>query len=206
MPPISDDFARADSATSLGSPAGGWSWSPAAGTTWGISSQAAYLVAAGGSSGVRASADLGSTEHYAECRVNFPTVSIGPCVRYAAAAETFYHVRRTNSTTLTLFRCVAGSFSSLATISNSAATPHTLRLEAAGTGATVTLTVKVDGSTVATHPDSDASRITSGTRAGLRAGATGTSNSADDFAADATGSGTSVVPLVRHHMQMQGMG
>lgn len=61
--PPADDFNRADSATSLGTSSSGHVWVPLGGTTWGISSNKAYLPSA-------------STQTVAYCEANDADVTI----------------------------------------------------------------------------------------------------------------------------------
>lgn len=183
MATITDNFNRADSTTSLGSSSEGWSWT-AVGGTWGINTNRAYLVATGGSNSARAESDLSSTDHYAQMVLGV-AAQIGPCVRFAAGAATFYHARRAGSTSIGLLRFNAGSATTLGTLTVAAlGIGDTLKLSVTGTGATVTLEAFINGVSAGTFGDTDANRITSGTRCGLRAAAAGTGNSPmDDFQA-----------------------
>lgn len=127
---ITDDFNRANSSTSPGSSSEGWAWTEVV-EGGGISGNKCYATAAGGS--CRAESALSSDDHYAQFgAIDAADSGPGPWVRYHASEQTGYHLRRLDATTLTLFKCVAGAFTTLATPAESTAVPHALKIEVDG--------------------------------------------------------------------------
>lgn len=152
---------------------------------WDIVSNAAELISNYGSTSrcARAEHDLASADHYAQVSVvqSNGGSHCGVCVRFAAAAETYYAGVWDGTTftgTYTIFKVVAGTRSTLATLSEAATTPFTIRLEVEDDGSgNADLTLYKNGVSKVTHTDSS-SPITGNTRCGI-------------YGYDPTGSGTS---------------
>jgi hypothetical protein len=133
MATITDNFDRANNASSLGSSSEGWSWTAVAGT-WGINNNLAYAPGASTTQTARAEIDLDSADHYAQVVYAARSTGdfIGPAVRFASAADTCYYYK-SNSNVHDLLKRVAGVPTSLATGSTSSlALPHTLKAEING--------------------------------------------------------------------------
>jgi hypothetical protein len=98
------------------------------------------------------------------------TRGVAPAVRCSTAgADTCYFVLGT-TTYVALYKYVAGTMiggSFLTTAARTMTAGDVIRLEASGTGASVDLTVKVNGSTVLTYSDTASDRIVSG-QVGIR--------------------------------------
>lgn len=118
MTTITDNFNRANNATSLGSSSEGWSWTAVDGT-WGIDSNAAIQSVQSQNNSARAEIDLATVNHYAQLTLASLTANLlvgGVCTRFAAAAKTFYcYVWRTSTTRYSLFKCVTGTFTLIGT-------------------------------------------------------------------------------------------
>jgi hypothetical protein len=159
MPTIADDFNRTDNATlgtaTVGGVSQGWSWTEVQGDIDIVSNTARAAAAA--TSSARAESDLGTTDHYAEVDVTSTNNGCGPCVRYAAAATTYYlwYVDSFDR----VASVIAGAFSQVGTINNNASGLH--RLSISGT----TIEGFIGGVSQGTITDS---AITTGTRTGIR--------------------------------------
>lgn len=163
----SDDFNRADSG-SLGA-----NWAVLSSTSIGIKSNACYFgddFGAGESHVARYIGDTSTSDVFTEGTIT--TLSGGYAdsrlaARFQSGADTCYWFRRANDGTWALARRVAGVDTDIGSGSLALSLPETWRIEASGTGATVTITVKRGGVTIDTISDTNAARITSGTRGGL---------------------------------------
>lgn len=196
---ITDVFTRANNAGAVGSSAEGWSWSEAnAGTNSGISSNQVYP--ASGAAMTRADSDLSSVDHYAQFgTVANDTPTAGPAVRFASAAATCYALRRINGTQVTVSKLVTGTATILATISDSTALPHSLKLSISGS----TLTPTVGGVDLSTTTDT---AIAGGVRTGLRAGGSGAGKLMDNFeAADFGGGGGAGILYTQLERDVRGL-
>ncbi len=162
-----DDFNRTDSAD-LGA-----DWTPVAGGMR-IEANEAYIGTLGSTAGVlHRERHVGTltVDHYAQADLT----QLSPdgysdlrlMVRWTGT-DSFYELRVNNSGEWYINRVTSGGESDIASGTGlTLALPETWRLEVEGTGATVTLTVKRDGSTVGTYGDTAGSRITSGAQAGI---------------------------------------
>lgn len=152
---------------------------------WDIVSNAAELISNFGSTtrDARAEHDLASADHYAQASIlQSPSGShCGVCVRFSSSAETFYagvFAGDAFGGTYTIWKVSPVSRSSLATFSEAATHPFTLRLEVEDDGSgNAALTLYKDGVSKVTHTDST-SPITGNTRCGI-------------YGYDPTGSGSS---------------
>ena len=129
----------------------------------------------------RAEADCGSVDHRVMCVIRaLNTAASGISngirirLRYAAGADTCYEVHARKNTSgqgrWEIFRTVAGSTTGLAASADGAVTwsaGDTLEGEVSGIGATVTIVVKKNGVTLGSFGDTDAARLTTGTRGGV---------------------------------------
>lgn len=152
-----DDFNRADE-NPIGAP-----WAQATGWTnsFKINSNKITGRAEGGTA-IYYNATF-SANQYSQTRPanTFGGVLAGPMVRVSSTATTGYVFMRTNTNAGKIAKWVAGTSSDLQTsCSGTYGTSNIMRLEATGSS-TVTLTAKIDGSTVCTVDDSS-STITSG--------------------------------------------
>lgn len=165
---ITDNFTRADSATSLGSSSEGWSWAVNSGTG-GIKinlgsnkSSTATLLRA------RAEIDLGSSDNWAQAVYAHGAANaanqFGVCVRFDSASDTCYQFSmREDGLNTRIFKVVAGTQTALTTATTTAlAVGDVIRLEAIGT----TINAYRNGTLIATVTDST---ITTGKRAGVYA-------------------------------------
>lgn len=162
-----DNFDRADSAD-LGA-----DWTPVAGGMR-IDGNEAYIGTLGSTAGVlhreRHSGTL-AVDHYAQADIT--QLSAGGysdlriMVRWTGT-DSFYELRVNNAGEWYVNRVTSGGETDITSGTGlTLALPETWRLEVEGTGATVTLTVKRNGSTVATYDDTAGSRIISGANAGI---------------------------------------
>jgi len=133
---ITDTFNRANAA-SLGTASGGFTWTRVQGSndTTIISNQAGPAIIT--DSRNRANSDLSSSDLYSQIDLSAWTAgdSFEPIVRAASAAVTFYIYIPANaaSNTHRIFKCVAGTFSSLQAASgNIASTGQTAKLIVSG--------------------------------------------------------------------------
>ena len=108
----------------------------------------------------------------------------GPACRILTASLTAYFAQ-CNTTEIKLYRVNAGSyhtgtgagnFASYSGDAAGAAVNDVIRLEVSGTGATVTIVVKKNGTSVITATDTDASRLTATGNWGMWVGGGSTSN------------------------------
>jgi hypothetical protein len=124
----------------------------------------------------------GSADHYSEVTLTGLQATSdegpGPAVRVLTASMTGYFAQ-CNTTEIKLYRVNAGSFhtgtgaGNFATYSGDAAgaaVNDVIRIEVSGVGATVTIVVKKNGTTVITATDTDASRLTATGNWGMWAG------------------------------------
>lgn len=152
---------------------------------WDIVSNAAELISNFGDVDrcARAEHDLASADHYAQVSILQSVLGsdAGVCVRFASAAETFYAGAWYGTPfagTYTIWKVVAGTRTSLATLSEAATLPFTIRLEVEDDGSgNADLTLYKDGVSKVTYTDSS-SPIAGNTRCGI-------------YGYDPTGSGTS---------------
>lgn len=193
---ITDGFNRADDAVSLGVAAGGWAYSRMTGTTnLKIVSNAAQNTA-GIDSRNRAEADLSSSDLYSQFRLLSwgSTDSAEPIVRANSAAATFYIYITQNqaSPTHRVFKCSAGTFTSLSSLSgNIPSANDTLKLAVNGS----TLVSSAGGVTRNTLTDT---AITGNVRCGLGSNCNDGPVRMDDFeAGDITASGITYTRLER---------
>lgn len=165
---ITDNFTRADSASSLGSSSEGWSWAVNSGTG-GIKSNlgsnkssTATLLRA------RAEIDLGSSDNWAQAVYAHGAANaanqFGVCVRFDSASDTCYQFSmREDGLNTRIFKVVAGTQTALTTATTTAlAVGDVIRLEAIGT----TINAYRNGTIIATVTDAT---ITTGKRAGIYA-------------------------------------
>lgn len=136
----SDDFNRADNASSLGA-----NWTAQTGT-WGINTNAAFTS----TSGAMAywSAASFNSDQSSECVVTNPSgqVWFGPAVRCQSGALSCYSLYEdSNGGTFTLSKFVGGAETILGTSSQTFSSPDTLKVDATGT--TITPTVNGAGIT-----------------------------------------------------------
>ncbi len=91
----------------------------------------------------RWAADVFSTEQYSIATVDYTggSIYVGPAVRCQTGANSSYHCETDGGGTVYISKCLAGSQSTLTTRAQAFATGDRLKLEAIGTGATVTLRV-----------------------------------------------------------------
>lgn len=205
---ITDNFNRADS-DSLGSSSEGWSWT--ADETYidlDIASNRLAVIAVDPNynygSG-RAESDLSGTDQYAQLSITgYSTTTStntsyhaggGPAVRYASAASTFYcgMYMDTNSDTYKIYKCVTGTYTSLASeAATFPATPFTAKITANGTS----IDFLISDSSVASVTDSS---ISTGTRTGFAyyKGKWSGTDTADDFEAGDLGTTPSVSEISR---------
>lgn len=163
---FTDNFNRADSASSLGSSSEGWSWTTNIGT-WGIlSNQASNKATTATVSRARAEVDLGSSNNWAQATyahgATLVSNQFGVCVRYDPASDGCYQFSMREDGTLTrIFKVVAGTQTALTTATTAGlAVGDVIRLEVIGT----TINAYQNGSVIATVTDSS---ITTGVRAGI---------------------------------------
>jgi len=169
-----DDFNRADSSTTLGTASGGGSWTNVVGVG-GIVGNKGYPVSIGTSPACRLESDLSSSDHYCQFTIDSAASGPGQALRFSSSATTFYHVRRT--TTLTLFKCITGTFTSLGTPAATGSVPYLLGGKINGSS----LTVQEGGSDISSVTDT---AIASGLRVGFRSQASGTSFTVDGLTAE----------------------
>lgn len=116
--PVTDDFNRADSTTTLGSATTGHVWVPFTGTVWGISSNKAYIQNSAGSQTI-AYVETGVADVTIEVTVNKSdaTNSINRMgVAFRISDESNYlFAKFTGSNQLAIFKVVAGSGTQLGT-------------------------------------------------------------------------------------------
>ena len=169
---IADNFTRADSTSSLGSTStGSLAWTQWSGT-WGISSNQAYLSAAGSTN--YAVVNTGVANVTASVKVS-GTGHAGIVVRGGATISDFFlvEVQTGASYAAKIYRVVGGSTTATTTGSTvSAVAGDTVSVEVTST----TITAKLNGSTIATVTDSTHN---TNTRQGLYLGTTG--GRLDDF-------------------------
>lgn len=164
-------------------PNGGFSWTVTGGSSPTVIAATDDLDGAGSGTNhrVRAESDLSSADHYAQFKVvaweSSTISSLGPCVRYASAADTLYTclLRDRADDQYRLFKLVASSFTQIGSSVSEAlpAEPVTAKLEIDGS----TLTLYIDDVSKISETDSS---ITGNTRTGLLIG---TDATLDDFEA-----------------------
>ena len=167
-PAIVDDFNRADESP-IQAP-----WEVVAGTPR-IRSE--RIDASGADGTARHSTTLGSADHYAEIDVVGAQGDQSVCVRFAAAANTFYMFRHNSSSPgeYEIYKRVAGSFTLLASVTEAVpALPYRLRAEVEGTA----LRLYVNGALKLSDTDGS---ISGNTQVGFRMN--GSTHIADNFEA-----------------------
>jgi hypothetical protein len=124
--------------------------------------------------------------------------------RATDASNTYLAAVRFDVGRVRLYRRVSGANTQLLSVNSAMSSGDTLSIKVTGSGATVTIEVKVNGSHIAGSPfsDTDGARLTSGNLAGLFALFSNTSTAlfnADDFTVDDTlgggGGGGLVIPV-----------
>jgi hypothetical protein len=174
---VLDTFTRADSSTALGTADTGQTWVAGVGT-YGISSNKAYPVSA--ADGDRAVIDCGLTSHKVTATVSGVTAGAsGPSVSLLARmtdASNGYVLNIQNQTQQAkLFKIVAGAYTQLgSTVTVALVDGDTISLSVQGS----TLTAYKNGASVVTTTDTT---FTSGTKVGLRIGASSSAVRYDDF-------------------------
>lgn len=114
-----------------------------------------------------------SADYFVEGVIHCNTLqggSAGFAARMSGSATGYVVLYDVASTQWQLYRSVSGSFTAIGTNytqSLSAATSYTVRIEVSGTGATVTITVYVDGVSRITYSDTNANRITAANKVGV---------------------------------------
>jgi hypothetical protein len=174
---ITDNFTRADG--DIGSSSEGWSWTQVVGDT-NIVSNAADQITAGATLN-RAETDLLWQNHYAQIQGTASSFFLAVCGRFDASAQTYYRLRaHWNTDQVWLEKVVSTAVTILAGPTTTSPTLNgtdTFRLEVDGT----TLVGKVNGVQQITVSDS---AISTGTRTGFGATASGSSNLDNFEAAD----------------------
>jgi hypothetical protein len=170
---VVDLFNRADSSTTLGSADTGQAWTASPGT-WGISGNAAYSVTAANDD--YALVDAGRVDVKVEVTVHgVPGTNPGLVLR-GTDTNNCYMANFHQSGVPTLFKRVAGTYTSLGAGSKNLANGDRLTFSAVGT----TLTMLVNGTAIVTVTDST---FTTGTKVGLRIGAISSTLRYDGFSA-----------------------
>lgn len=197
---LTDDFNRADSATSPGSSSEGWSWVEESEQT-GISSNQITWVS-GANTAARANSALGSDDHYAQIqRTGVSGTGAGyavPCIRFASGAVSMYLATWRSSGNAGIYRRVSGSFSVLTSDNTSEDATNTYKLDMAGND----LEAFRNGVSDSTYTDTDATldgNVYTGV--GLRE----SGDLGDDFeASDGLGGGGTAVPVLYEHRMLSG--
>lgn len=137
----------------------------------------------------------------------------GICARLSTSANSMYLFRYSPST-YDLYRIIAGAATQLQTVAESAPAPGSTTpfyLSAEGTGATVTVTCKRNGTNPfgSAYSDTHADRIVSANKAGIRtnSGSSGTDIDLghwDNFSADDIGAVSSAGPIIKHFRLING--
>jgi hypothetical protein len=201
---FSDNFNRANS-DSLGA---NWTENAALGTDVDIVGNVARAMSHGGSGAV---IETTTNAHaaIADCRVTVRLVSTscyaGPIVRWNQSTFDGYMAVLNVTGTITVYRIIGGTPTSLGTRSVTRVTGETVGLEVSGTGATVTLKVFHNGAQQgADISDTDAARITAAGRTGVDIVAIA-NGEVDDFEVDDLSVSGSVIPVILHHLRQQGI-
>ena len=127
---VTDTFTRADSAVSLGTSDSGHAWTAHA-STWGIVSNTAYNPGAAGSLYHAASVDAGIADGVIQVTFSTTAVGMGICAR-VTDDNNFLHLEFGGASDLTLYKRVAGAFTSLGTFGVTGANGDVLKLECRG--------------------------------------------------------------------------
>ena len=140
-------------------------WTTTAGSIGVVSNRAQNTGASLSVTDARAESALATSDQYAQitCIRNTPDTSQDAarvCARFSETARTHYFVGLLGNNTYQIFRRVLGTATSLASGSYTWANNDVLRIEVSG----ATITLKVNGSTVASATDSN---ITSGLYTGI---------------------------------------
>lgn len=168
---VYDSFSRADSTTSLGNAETGQAWVTSGVDPWGISGGTAYRPSTTGASDTLATISTSATVDMsvviAQASNANGTGGMGPIWRYSDA-NNFWLLDITSSTTI-VYKKVASTFTSVATIPNTIAAGDTVRVVASGS----THTIYLNGAQVYTTTDAFNSTATSH---GIRTATAGTGN------------------------------
>jgi len=182
--PFTDDFTRSNGGL-------GGNWTTITGlNAMQIDTLAASGTVIGDSSGAYWSANALGTDHYAQVSIDRSSGAegLGPCVRVDTSTMSGYcwYANGMGATSRDLYRIVSGTFTLLSSSTSGANTNgDVLKLVVSGTGATVTISCYRNGSldtsigTSGVVSDTDATRLTGGTHAGIVAD--GNSNAVDNF-------------------------
>lgn len=178
-----DNFNRADSSSSLGTPSdGGSAWTAHVGT-WGINSNQAYC------SSVTSLACASVESSISDCEVQATLAVVGSAAGLVArlADSNNYILADEIASTVRLFKNVAGSFTSLGSYSGTTANGDVIKWRGSGSSHTV----YQNGVSRITATDSAGS---SNTKHGIRTH-NDTTMRIDDFSATALAAGGPVIPV-----------
>lgn len=170
VPPYTstDDFTRVDSTTSLGTATTGEAWTAHFGT-WGISSDKAYCVTAGGD----AVATIDSTRSDMTLEVSYtPGAASGAGIVFRATNHLNYLlVLCTTGVGISLWQRVAGSYTQLANSATGGSFTAGVTYQVKVVAASTSIITYKDGVQTLSHTTS---QFLTGTRVGLRENATST--------------------------------
>lgn len=169
FPAITDSFNRADNASSLGSTDTGQAWTDNG--TFGISTNQMYRTST--VDGELAWITAGVTDMTTSITVSAFGGQTGAVARMTDTSN-FYLAHVATGGQVTIYKCVAGGFTQLATTATAFTTGDVLGLKVAGTQ----ITSLRNGATIDSVSDS---ALTTGTLAGVRAGNTSTTWRIDAF-------------------------
>lgn len=127
----SDDFNRADSSSSLGTPSdGGGAWTALVGT-WGIASNTGYLATDAGDSQDVAVLDSGTSD--VDVQVTLATLTSTPGLILRAADSNNYLLLQTTTSGFTMYRRASGSFTGIGSWSGTTASGDVIKFQGNGT-------------------------------------------------------------------------
>ncbi len=209
MTTITDNFNRSNNLLIDSPPPQGWNWESPLTPTAGL--QIVSNVCQGTGNGHNtdySDADIGSADYYVQAIFNGGTQTYcGVHARENSSGNTFYEFRRDPDGSINLYRSVGGSETLLRTGSASAPSNSLYRIEVSGTGATVHIVCKINGTEVLTaYDDTDGSRITAQGFAALRMYETNYPSSfstAEDFEAGPLGGGGGGKPTIYYNQLRQ---
>lgn len=182
--PATDNFNRID-ANPIG---GNWTTTPGENAIQ-ITNNRAFLT--GNPSGCYWNADAFNDNQYSKATVTLNVTGRGVTGRVSAIATTYYLLWINNTTTLEVYKCIAGTFTKLgSTYTGPFAVDDIIKLSVSGQ----TLTPNVNGTDLSTQTDS---AITSGSP-GMRFG-DGTLDNWEGGNIDISGLS---IPVAQHHLKM----